>query len=103
MKKIFFIALWVVVYTINTNAQISSNLPSVLNYSILNPAASGLEKTTISLFYGTPFSGVIGSPKVKFFIIKKNITKLLVQLLVLKIIRQDQAHLLIFYYRTLIY
>ena len=38
-------------------------MPSVLNYSILNPAASGLEKTTISLFYGTPFSGVIGSPK----------------------------------------
>ena len=77
MKKIFFIALWVVVYTINTNAQISSNLPSVLNYSILNPCCIRPRKTTISLFYGTPFSGVIGSPKSQILHYQKNITKLL--------------------------
>lgn len=44
----------------------------ILNYSTINPAAVGINNSSIGVYYGTPFSGIVGAPKYQLINFQKN-------------------------------
>ena len=45
----------------------------IFNYSTVNPAAVGIKKSSIGVYYGTPFSGIADAPKYQFLNIQKSL------------------------------